>query len=162
MTHAMTQTARFHHHYWTVSAGQQALRRSVLCLFLGVPAAAMAWRLWSLVFVGPSAAVEPQRFEGWARVVVQLPGTLLVVGVALTAVVLAARAGAARVAHADEALAAGVLGLLVVLLVLGATVLDTVVATPSDLAAWGVRATALAVVAATALGAYLWSRDARR
>lgn len=162
MTHTMSQTARFHHHYWTVSTGRQALRQSLLCLLVGLPAAAMAWRLWSLVFVGPSAAVEPQRFDGWARVVVQLPGTLLVLAVAAAAVVLAARAGAARVDHADEAMVLGSAGVLVVLLVLGATVLHTVQATPSAAATWGVRGAALAIAAGAGLVAYLWSRDARR
>jgi len=161
MTHAMTPRPLFHHRYVTESAGQHALRQSLLVLLVGVPAAAMAWRLWSLVFVGPSAAVEPQRFEGWARVVVQLPGTLLVVGAAATAVVLAARAGAARVQHADEALGLAHLGLLLVLLVLGTTVLNTVQTAPSDVTEWVVRATALVVTAAFAVVAYVWSRDAR-
>lgn len=162
MTHAMTQTARFHHHYWTVSAGQESLRRSLMCLFLGVPAAAMAWRLWSLVFVGPSAAVQPQRFDGWARVVVQLPGTLAVLAVVTAAVVLAARAAAARVAHADEAIVLGSAGILVVLLVLGTTVLHTVQAAPSTTGTWAVRAVALVVAASAAVAAVAWSRDARR
>ena len=161
MTHSMTQTARFHHHYWTASAGEQALRRSLLCLLVGVPAAAMAWRLWSLVFVGPSAAVQPQRFDGWARVTVQLPGTLLVLAAVAAAVVLAAQAGAARVRHADEALALGSLGLLLVLLVLGTTVLHTVQAASSATTSWAVRAAALVVTAAVAVAAHLWSRDAR-
>jgi hypothetical protein len=162
MTHAMTPRPLFHHRYVTESAGQHALRQSLLVLVLGVPAAAMAWRLWSLVFVGPSAAVQPQRFDGWSRVVVQLPGTLLVVAAAVTAVVLAARAGAARVEHADEALGLAHLGLLVVLLVLGTTVLNTVQDAPSDVTTWVVRGTAVLLTAVSAAGAYIWSRDAQR
>jgi hypothetical protein len=162
MTHAMTPRPLFHHRYVTESAGQHALRQSLLCLLVGVPAAAMAWRLWSLVFVGPSAAVQPQRFDGWARVVVQLPGTLLVVGAAVTAVALAARAGAARVEHADEALGLAHLGLLVVLLVLGTTILSTVQTAPSDLTEWVVRAAAVLLTAVVGVAAYVWSRDARR
>jgi hypothetical protein len=161
MTHAMTPRPLFHHRYVTESAGQRALHQSLLCLLVGVPAAAMVWRLWSLVFVGPSAAVQPQSFEGWARVVVQLPGTLLVVGTVVTAVVLAARGGAARVKHADEALGVAHLGLLVVLLVLGTTVLNTVQAAPSDVTEWVVRASALLVTAVAGVASYVWSRDAR-
>lgn len=162
MTHATMHRPVFHHHYWTVSIGERSLRRSVLLVLVGLPAAAMVWRIWSLLFVGPSAAVQPQRFDGWGRVVVQLPGTMLVLGVAFAAIVLAARASAAQVAHADEALGLGSLALLAVLLVLGTTVLHTVQAAPSAGATWGVRAAAAAVTAAVALAAYLWARDARR
>lgn len=162
MTHMTTHRPLFLHHYWTVSAGEQARRRSLLVLFLGVPAAAMAWRLWSLVFVGPSAAVQPQHFDGWGRVVVQLPGSLLVVGVAVAAVVLAARATAARVARADLVLGVAGAGFLAVLLVLGVTVLHTVEAAPSATARLGVLAAALVTTAAAVLGACTWARDARR
>lgn len=162
MTHVTMHRPLFLHHYWTVSAGEQARRRSLLVLFFGVPAAAMVWRLWSLVFVGPSAEVQPQRFEGWGRVVVQLPGSLLVVGVVTAAVVLAARAKAARVAGADLVLGVVGAGFLGVLLVLGVTVLHTVEPAPSAAARLGVLAAALVATVCAVLAAYTWARDARR
>ena len=158
----MPRLIHHRHHYWSHAAGEVALRRSLLSLFVGVPAAALVWRIWSLLFVGPSAAVSPQPFDGWGRVSVQLPGTLLVVGFALAAVVLAARAAAGRVLHADEALAVTGAGLLLVLLVLATTVLHTVSAAPSETTAWVVRAAVLAVSGAVAGAAYLWARDVRR
>ena len=162
MTHMMLHRPVIHHHVRTQLAGQHALRLSVLSLFVGVPAAAMAWRIWSLVLVGPSAAVEPQRFEAWGRVFVQLPATVLVVAVAVAAVVLAAKAGAARIKHADEVLGLGSVGLLVVLFVVATTVLNTVQTAPSTMTTWAVRAAAPAVTGLVGAAAYLWARDVRR
>jgi hypothetical protein len=151
--------APFHHrHYEPVAEGEHARKLSLLLALVGLPASAMVWQIWSLVTQGPGADVQAPRFAGWSAVFVTLPATLLVVGVAVAALVLAARACAGRIRHAETALGLTGAGLLIALASTGITVADTVATSSSTARSWVIVGVATAVASVATAAAHWWAR----
>jgi hypothetical protein len=146
-------------HYEPVAEGEQGRRAAWLLLVAGIPASALAWQVWSHVFVGPGPRVAEPRFEGWGAVLVMLPASLLVVGTALASLVMAARAEAAHVQGAERVFWLAAFGLLLVLMALGVTSADDVQAGASSTTEWAVRLVALAVTAVVAGVARWWAYE---
>lgn len=160
MAHVMRHgTAVSRWHYEPVAEGERGRRSAWLLLVAGIPASALLWQAWSHVFLGPGARVEAVRFEGWSAVLVMLPATLLVIGTAAAAVVMAARAEAAHVAGAERVFWLSALGLLMVLSVLAVTAADEVQAGASADTEWVLRALALGVTVAAAGLARWWAYE---
>lgn len=161
MTHAIRHDSVLHHRrYWSATQGERARHASLVALLAGVPAAALLWQLWSHVALGPGDRVAEPRYDGWQAVTAMLPATLLVVGVAAAAVVLASKACAVRTHGARQVFVASAAGLFLVLAVLGTTAADDVQGGASATLEWVVRGGALAVAGTTALVARWWAREA--
>lgn len=161
MTHAIRHDSVLHHRrYWPLSEGERARHASYLLLLVGVPGAALGWQLWSHVVVGPGPRVHDVRYDGWAAVMAMLPASLLVAGVAVAAMTMAAKACVVGVGGAQTAFRASTAGLLVVLAVLGTTSADDVLGGASSATEWLVRGAAVIVTGVVALAVRWWAREA--
>lgn len=143
-----------------MTEGERARHSSWVALLAGVPASAMAWQLWSHVVLGPGPRVQALRYDGWQAVAVMLPATLLVLGMAVASVALAAKACTVHVHGARTAFWASAAGLFVVLAVLATTTADDVQNGASSTLEWVLRGVALVVAGVVALGLRWWAREA--
>lgn len=134
----------------------RAGRPWLLTLVVGLPASVVAAGVWSF-FADPVAPSGTPRAEGWRAVLYESVGYLLVLGVAVTALVLAARSLRARQPGANRRIWLSGIAVLLVLAVVGTNVADLVSAPHSAVLNWLVRTCALLIGAVAVVGARAWA-----
>lgn len=132
-------------------------RIALLTLFLGIPAAYVAATVWDGFAVPQTSTHGSRGVHGWQAVLYDLPGWLLLVGVAGTSLAFAALGLRARVRGARWGLWASGVGLLLVLLLFATTVADTVRESATAGPTWVVQAVVALLAAAVTLGARRWA-----
>ena len=129
---------------------------SLRALYIGIPVAALVAGAWS-VLVGTSSFSGNPSVTGRRAVLYDLPGTCLLVGVAATGLVLAAKALRARARGAELGFWLSAGALLLVLAFVTTTIADTLSTPSSATVNWVVRGGALVVTVAATTFARWWA-----
>lgn len=136
--------------------GARDHRWSLVTLVGGVSLAWLVAGVWSLV-VGTSDVSGTPRVSGAQAVLLDAPGSLLLVGAAVVSLVYAARALREHAHGADWGLCASAFGVFVTLLMTSTTAVDTVLGPEGDTWLWIVRAGSVVGAVAAALAAHAWA-----
>ncbi len=132
-------------------------RWALITLIGGVPLAWLVAGIWSLV-IGTSDINGMPRVTGAQAVLLDAPGSLLLVGAAVVSLVYAARA-LRRQAHGSSwGLWASTFGVFITLLVTSTVAVDTLLGPEGDTWRWIVRAGSLVVAVAAGLLARTWAQ----
>jgi hypothetical protein len=144
----------------TLHPRSRADREATIALLLvpGVIVAMVADGLWTIV-VGTASlgGDESELHRGWAGIARDAPGALVLIGVGVTSVVLAARSMRSGAARAKRALLLGSVALLVALAAVTRDGAEVMMQTRSATAAWILFAVDTVIVTATYVLARRWA-----
>lgn len=136
--------------------GARDHRWSLIALVGGVPLAWLIAGVWSLL-VGTSDVSGTPRVTGTQAVLLDAPGSLLLIGAAVVSLAYAARALRERTHGAAWGLWASAFGVFITLLMTSTVAVDTLLGPEGDTWLWIVRAGSAILAVAAALAARAWA-----
>lgn len=146
----------------TPSRGDRDARASLLTILIGVPLSLIAASFWALaVNTASMGGPESDLVQGSAGVLRNIPATILLLAVPITGFAFAARAARQSARNANLAVWACTIGLLLVLVVIAGSTVDSMMTRRDATVKWMLFPLEIAIAAAAQLIARFFARHPR-